>query len=197
MIKAIIFDCFGVLISDALEGIVAELRESQPETVEQIVATISAASKGLITRQESSDTVASLLGISTDEYKDRIKNGEVKNRQLLEYIAGLRLHYKTALLSNVSKHGLEVRFSPEELSACFDTVVASGDIGYAKPEPQAYEITADRLGVRLDECVMIDDREDYCRGATGVGMQSVQYESFDRLRRVLKEDFSISIELAS
>lgn len=187
MIKAIIFDCFGVLISDALEAIVSELRDKQPEMAQEIVATINAASKGQITRQESSDKVASLLGIATDEYISRIKNGEVKNQQLLDYIAALRKDYKTALLSNISIGGLTLRFSPEELDKYFDAVVASGEIGYAKPEAQAYEITADRLGLRLNECVFIDDREDYCQGAITVGMQAILYKDFGNMEVELVE----------
>ena len=185
MIKAIIFDCFGVIISDALEAIVAEFRYEQPEIARRIVEAVTAASKGLITREESTKRVAALLRITPEQYVDKIKNGEVKNQQLLDCIAVLRKDYKTALLSNISPGGLLVRFSPDELAQYFDTIVASGDIGYAKPEPQAYEITAARLGVRLDECVFIDDRQEYCDGAMGVGMQALQYQSFEQVSNYL------------
>ena len=46
---------------------------------------------------------------------------------------------------------------------------------------------ADRLDVRLVECVMIDDREDYCVGARGVGMQAIQYKSFGQMQRELQQ----------
>jgi len=64
-------------------------------------------------------------------------------------------------------------------------VVASADIGFAKPEAEAYQITADRLGVRYDECVMIDDREDYCQGAIAAGMHAILYKSLVQLQRDL------------
>jgi len=182
MIRAIIFDCFGVLISDALEVMIAELRDNQPEVAEQIVATVHLASRGEISRQESSENIAGLLGISVDAYVSRIKNGEVKNHELLDYILELRKTYKTGLLSNISIGGLATRFGPGELANYFNAVVASGEIGYAKPEAQAYEIVADRLGVRLDECIFIDDREDYCTGAKGVGMQAILYRSFSQMK---------------
>lgn len=185
MIRAIIFDCFGVLVNDALSAMVDELKVTEPEKAQQIIDTIAAANKGIITAEVSRDMVAGIFNITTDEYISRVRSGEAKNQQLLDYIPGLRPRYKTALLSNTSTRGIEVRFTPEELSACFDAVVVSGVIGYAKPEAQAYEITAERLGVRLNECVMIDDREDYCAGAIGVGMQAIRYESFDQLKREL------------
>jgi len=185
MVKAIVFDCFGVLVTDALEAIVAELRVSQPGVVEDIVATVYLASRGEINRQESSTRIAGLLGIPVEEYLGRIKGGEVKNHELLAYIAELRKTHKTGLLSNISIGGLSARFEPGELDRYFDAVVVSGEIGYAKPEAEAYETVADRLGVRLDECIFIDDREDYCTGAKTVGMQAILYTSFSQIKSAL------------
>lgn len=38
------------------------------------------------------------------------------------------------MLSNIGSNSLHKRFSDEELEEHFDIVVASGDIGYAKPD---------------------------------------------------------------
>jgi putative hydrolase of the HAD superfamily len=181
MIKAVIFDCFGVLITDPLELMIAPLKSTQPDIVKQIVAVVTAANRGIIDTDTSRDSVATLLGVTSDEYVHRMKSLEVKNTELLDLIMELRQVYKTAMLSNVSKQGLEARFSLEDQAKYFDVVVASGVIGYAKPEAEAYGVTADRLGVRLDECIMVDDREDYCEGARSVGMQAILYQSVPQL----------------
>lgn len=186
MIKAVIFDCFGVLITDALEAMVAEIRETKPNEAREIVSILMAASKGQISRQHASEAVSTIFGMTMDEYINRVQNAEVKNIELLEYITELRGTYKTALLSNVSIGGLDARFDKQELARCFDEVVASGDIGFAKPEPEAYEIAADRLGVRLEECVFIDDREEYCEGARSIGMQAIRYQGFEGMKRELE-----------
>jgi HAD superfamily hydrolase (TIGR01549 family) len=188
MIKAIVFDCFGVLITDALGAMVAEIQEKDPATAAEILAILNAAGKGQITRERASDAVAALFGITVDEYKGRVQKGEVKNSELLEYIVTLRNTYKTAMLSNVSIGGLSVRFTSEELERCFEEVVASGEIGFAKPEPRAYEIVAERLGVRLDECVFIDDREEYCEGARSVGMHPILYRTLDTMKTDLAKE---------
>lgn len=186
MIKAIIFDCFGVLLNDALQAVVDELKLANPDKAEEIVKWVSLAGKGLVDAKASREAVASLLGLTMDEYIDKIRTGEVKNVLLLDYIKELSSGYKIGLLSNVISGGLEVRFTGDELSV-FDAVVASGDIGFAKPEAQAYEITADRLGVRLEDCLMIDDREDYYQGAISVGMQAIRYESFEQMKSDLEK----------
>ena len=187
MIKAIIFDCFGVLLTDALQEIVDKLNITDPNTAEEIKALVTLGGKGTIDRGTLRSSVASKLNITVDEYADIIKNGEVRNQPLFDYIKLLRPKFKTGLLSNVNRGGLDVRFTRDELAMYFDAVVASSDVGFAKPEAQAYEITADRLGVRLEECVMIDDREDYCQGATGVGMKAIQYQSFEQMKSDLEK----------
>ena len=128
-----------------------------------------------------------MMNMSVDEYYQQIVEGHQKDYRLLDYIEKLRGQYKTAMLSNVGKGSLQVRFANGELARCFDVVVSSGEIGYAKPEPQAYEAVAERLGLRLDECIFTDDREEYVEAARSLGMQAVKYESFEQFKAWLEK----------
>jgi epoxide hydrolase-like predicted phosphatase len=56
-----------------------------------------------------------------------------------------------------------------------DVLVYSHEIGVAKPDPRAYEITCERLGVSPDEVAFLDDVEAAVDGARAVGMQAVHY----------------------
>lgn len=189
--KAIIFDCFGVLVSDALEVMVADLRTGNPAVADAITKTVIRANQGLITAESSSENIAKLLAITSEEYRRRVATGEVKNTELLDYILKLRQTYKIGLLSNIGKGSLKRRFSDDEIAAYFDAVVASAEVGFAKPEARAYEIVAERLGVRLDECVFVDDRQGYCDGAKAVGMQTILFTSTARCKRALEAMLSV------
>lgn len=182
MVKAIIFDVFGVLITDGLSLIVGELRKTDSEKAERIVKLVLAASKGLIDAEASRKTVAAELGLTVEEYRHLIKSSEIKNQPLLTYIKELRRNYKTAILSNVISGGLEVRFSKEELADCFDVVISSGDVGYIKPEKEIYVMCAQKLGVDVGECVFVDDRSKHCEGAQAIGMQAIQYRDLEQLK---------------
>jgi HAD superfamily hydrolase (TIGR01509 family) len=187
MVRAIIFDCFGVLITDALQTLVDELRARNAAATVRVRDLVHAANRGMVPFREASEQISTELGLTYNEYRHKIAAGEVKNQLLLDYIRDLRVHYKTAMLSNIgSTASLGRRFQLSELADLFDVVVASGDIGYAKPEAAAYEITADRLGVRLDECVFVDDREPYCEAARGVGMQAIVYRDFAQFQAELQ-----------
>lgn len=187
MIRAIIFDCFGVILTDALSVLCAELEPTAPEKVAEMRALIHAANRGIISAEESTARVSELLGITVQQYRERISSGEVRDQKLLDHIRLLRQTYKTGMLSNITVQGIERRFPNNELDQYFDTVVISSEIGYAKPDAEAYQITAERLGLSPDECLFTDDRPEYCEGARQVGMQAIEYHSFPQFWQELTE----------
>ncbi len=186
MIRAIIFDCFGVILTDAMQLLRAEVQQDNPDTAREITDIISANNHGFIQPTESNERIAKLLGISVDALRARVAGSEVRDERLLQYIQDIHKTYKTALLSNIAGSSLAKRFPNNELKQYFDEIIASGDIGYAKPEPEAYEIAAKRLGVRNEECVFTDDREVFCMGSTSVGMHTIVYTDFVQFRRELE-----------
>ena len=73
----------------------------------------------------------------------------------------------------------------------FDVILESSKIGFAKPEARAYEIAATELGVRLDECIFIDDREHYLEGAAHVGMKTVLYTDVESCIAQIKDIIAV------
>ncbi len=59
----------------------------------------------------------------------------------------------------------------------FDGVVVSSDLHIIKPESGIYEYILDKYGLRADECLFIDDREENVRGAEAVGMNAVLFKN--------------------
>jgi epoxide hydrolase-like predicted phosphatase len=185
MIRAVIFDCFGVLITDVLKVIRDELYERDPSAAFEVDQLVRATNLGIFSPRESNQQVASILGVPYEDYRARIDGGEVRNQKLFEYILELKKTYKTAMLSNISSHSLDKRFTKKELATYFDEVIVSGEIGFAKPSPEIYEIAAKQLGVSCDECIFIDDREVFVSAATSVGMTGIVYTDFVQLRKEL------------
>lgn len=181
MIKAIIFDCFGVLVTDVLQTI----RDQHPDKAAAITDIVNQSNRGYISSQDSGIQIAALLGTTREAYRATLASGEVKNEALLAYIKRLRTNYKIGMLSNIGKESLWRRFSDDELTEYFDVVVASGEIGYAKPDPEAYQITAERLGVEPQECVFIDDRQPYVTAAKAVGMRGIVYTDLRTFKQEL------------
>jgi putative hydrolase of the HAD superfamily len=51
-----------------------------------------------------------------------------------------------------------------------------------KPEPAIYELTVERLGdgLRLEDCLFLDDLEPNCEAARALGMTAVRFEHADQ-----------------
>lgn len=88
------------------------------------------------------------------------------------------------VLSNASDKFYEYfpNFAPLDY---FDGIVVSADEGVTKPDIRIYEIFLERYGLRPEECLFIDDREDNAEGARAVGMQAFVFEDdFEAVRAV-------------
>lgn len=176
--KAVIFDCFGVFVVDSYSRHLSELDRVDPEKAQRARDINRATNRGYISSQEANDELSKLFNISSDE----LTSAEVLDERLIEFAKSLKPVYKIALLSNVSsKSYLVGKFDNYDIDELFDVVVASGDEGVIKPDERIYKITAERLGVPPEECVMVDDIEDFCLAAEEVGMKSVHFKSTSQL----------------
>ncbi|HYH75338.1 MAG TPA: HAD family phosphatase [Candidatus Saccharimonadales bacterium] len=182
MIRALIFDCFGVIVTDAFSNAYQQFGGDPVADNQFITDTVAAYNRGYISGEESVALFAERLGTTPQAWCQHVEQGEVRDQQMLAYITACRKTYKVAMLSNIGRNSLLRRFSQQELDNYFDEAVASGDIGIAKPDLRAYRIVVERLGVAPEETVMIDDSQANCEGAVAAGLQAVHYTDLPRLR---------------
>ncbi|WP_433468111.1 HAD family hydrolase [Spirillospora sp. CA-128828] len=69
--------------------------------------------------------------------------------------------------------------------AHFDALVYSCHIGVAKPDPRAYEICAERLGVRPADVLFFDDNERNVHAAREAGMRAELFTSRTQVRTLV------------
>ena len=67
----------------------------------------------------------------------------------------------------------------------FQGVVVSGDEKLVKPDAAIYRLALDRFGLKPDEAVFVDDREDNIAGAEAVGIPGLLFTDAATLRRDL------------
>lgn len=185
MIRAIIFDCFGVLYTDSSRHFYEHSIPNYEQLWPQLMDLNKEADYGLITRDEHIDAIAELTGSDRMFVAQNISGVHKRNQHLLEYIESLRPRFQIGMCSNIGPGGLDAYFSLEEREQLFDTVVTSGEEGITKPNPAIFQLTAARLGVEPNECVMIDDIEENCSGADAAGMRAIQYVTNAQIQRDL------------
>lgn len=186
MIKAIIFDCFGVLTTEGFRVFCNKFFADQHQKRAQAQSLMDQLSLGNIQYDEFDNKLAELAGVGRKTVDDYL-SGNKPNEPLFEYIEKqLKPRYKIGMLSNTGADWLDQLFTPEQI-ALLDDVVQSYKLGIAKPDPRIYEAAARNLGAQPTECVMIDDITRYCQAALGIGMQSILYEDFDQMKRDLED----------
>lgn len=184
MIRAIIFDCFGVLYRDNISLLYDIVPESDWKNMRDI---IHATDHGFLTRQEYYQSIAELASIKTDEVVAIENRQHQRDQSMIDYAKSFRGKYKVALLSNIDKGTMEKLFPERERHEIFDEFFVSGEIGITKPSPKIFEIAAERLGLRTDECVIIDDMQENVEGASVAGMESILFTSMPNLKSDLRQ----------
>lgn len=174
MIKAVIFDCFGVLTTDGWLAFRERFLENDPNLLERGIASNKRVDAGLISYDDFIQEISSLAGMTKSETLAIIE-GNTTNEKLYEYIRdALKDRYKIGMLSNAGANWLDELFEPWQV-ALLDETVFSYEIGVIKPDPLMYETIATRLGVAPEECIFIDDQPRYVEGAAAIGMQAVHF----------------------
>jgi len=109
------------------------------------------------------------------------------NYELLNFIDELKnLGYKICLMSNNSSKLTEI-VKKDKIDKYFDMVLISEDIGYMKPYPEFFQISCDRLGIKPEELVFIDDFDRNLINADKVGFTPILYKNLEDLKIKLKE----------
>jgi putative hydrolase of the HAD superfamily len=82
--------------------------------------------------------------------------------------------YRTALLTNISRSGEAVWRSLFAVDELFDVVVDSSQVGLRKPDPAIFLLTCERLGLRPEQCLFVDDLRCNVDAAADLGMTTLQ-----------------------
>lgn len=184
MIRGIIFDCFGVLA----QGSLSYFSSITPPEHQQALHDVNGqADLGLLSHQEYIEAVSRLAGVPESRVERAFAEKHILDEALMNYARSLKPEYKIAMLSNVGYDVINRMFTAEQLGELFDAVVLSAEVGMVKPNPKIFELTATRLGLLPEECIMIDDIAANVDGAIQAGMQGVTYTSIDQLKRAITE----------
>lgn len=188
MIKAVVFDCFGVLTTDGWLPMRQRYFGDDADKFEQAGVLNRQVDGGVLSYEQFLAGVAEMAGIGAEQVRREIESN-VANQPLFEYIRDkIRPNYATGFLSNAGANWLDRLFEPWQV-ALFDEVVLSCDLGVIKPHPLMYQTIANKLGFLPEECVFVDDQPRYCEGARSIGMSAIHYQNLEQcvedLERVL------------
>ncbi len=174
--KAIVLDMYGVIVKQTGDDFVPYVQQTFPNlTPEDIYTPWFKADVGELTSLE----VWEALGFQGDvekiekEYLDTIELKE----GILPFLNEVKGKYKLAIISNDSSRWSRYLRDKFDLNKYFDVISISGDLKIQKPDKEIFLLTLEKLGVKAEDCVYIDDREGNLEAAKKVGMKPILLNS--------------------
>ena len=196
MIKAIIFDFGNVMCTFDNTLFLKRISKFTDKSVEELNELIYVSSN-LTKKYESGE-------LSSDEFFEKIKQkcdltmtkeGFVKAytdifntiHTTFDLMKKLKPRYKIALLSNTSHWDFEHGIKQCGMFHLFDVVTISFEVGAMKPEEKIYLDALDKLKLKPQECVFIDDVKENVEVANKIGINGIHYSSHDELINSLRK----------
>lgn len=187
MVKAIIFDFFDVIRTDAYKAWLAA--SGIPHEGPYFDASFQQ-DIGTITVEQFLQRLSELQGrpVTLEELETNAKI----DYDVLEIVKDLRKHYKLALLSNAPSAFIRQILMKYSLTQYFDEIVVSSEVGMVKPSADIFSYTLKRLGADAPEVLFIDDNEKHTNAAEALGIRSIHFHSAGQLKQELSTILSHS-----
>lgn len=96
---------------------------------------------------------------------------------LLKQVPGTRRERDQGLEADLERHGI---------ANLADAVLNTARVGVAKPDQRVYHLAAERVDVKVQRCLYIDDSLANVDAAREVGMTAVHYAHVSDLREVVQ-----------
>jgi len=193
--RALLVDFGGVLSTDIWSSFSAfcESRGLDPEAAKNLfrdnpdaLEELRKLERGEADPQEFERRFAKLLGTEPEGLVEGLFSGLGPADEMLTAVRRAREGgAPTGLVSNswVMDH------YTDELRELFDAVVISGEVGLHKPEPEIFQLAAERVGREPKDCVFVDDLRENCAGAEALGMTAILHRepaaTIERLEALL------------
>ncbi|HEX7096687.1 MAG TPA: HAD-IA family hydrolase [Acidimicrobiales bacterium] len=200
MVKAVLFDMGGVLVTSPFAGIAAY--ERQAGLPEGFIRRVNATNpdsnawacfeRGELDYAEfvrRFEAEAAALGHRVDgaAVLDAMRGEPID--EMLVAVERVRDVAHTGLLTNNVRPLDPASPVALRLLPLFDVVVQSSVEGVRKPDPAFYLLACERLGVEPPDCVFLDDLGVNCKPARALGMHTIKVvdtaEALTELERVL------------
>jgi beta-phosphoglucomutase len=203
-LRAIIFDCDGVLVDSEPLHFAAFRKTLGPEgerLTEELYKEryLALDDRGAFTKfyQEAGRpldvvTLKNLIDKKAEVFQELVgSEGILPYPAVPEFVMALAQRYPLAIASGARRHELEMIAETAGIRPYFEAIISADDVEKGKPDPESYLKAIDALNatgkratpIKADECVVIEDSKQGIASAHGAGMKCVavatSYPSFE------------------
>ena len=195
-IQALFWDVGGVLLSNAWDHLqrlsaINHFRISQEEFEDRHAMVVSSFERGKITLDEYLDRTVFYRNrpFAREVFKDFMFSLSQSKPDVLAFAQSLADsgRYFMSTINNESRDLNLYRIEKYNLRNIFRLFVGSCFVGLRKPEQGIYRLALEITQIPPQECCFIDDRSLNLECAAKLGMQTIEMQSFDQLRKDLEK----------
>ena len=181
-VKALLVDMDGTLVDTAVANYEAYAAALGSVGVEVDRAAFDEVAQGRNWRQflpallaagGSDADPADVAARKAELYPTKIPLSRV-NHALVGLIEAGRGQWRTALVTTASATNVSAVLGHHGLARLFDVVVTGSDVARHKPDPEAYRVAAERLGVGPEDCLIVEDSDIGVASAAAFGARCLR-----------------------
>ena len=198
MVKAVIFDWDGTL-ADTRNAVVQSFQKVLKEAECTVSDEFIERRMGIGTKKtilEAFRECQMRIDVSTleklAEEKIRIHAGLADIINLFdgatELVEELQGKTKIALATMSNRKVVDTLLPAKKIRGYFDVVVTADDVSNPKPDPEVFLVAAAKLGVKKEDCVVVEDSVFGVRAAKTAGMRCIAVPSGVYSREELKKE---------
>lgn len=196
-IRAVYFDLGGVILRTnnlAPRTALAESLGLSYDEIDRIVfgsTSSRQASTGVISEAQHWLHLMHRLNLpesDADRVMDAFFAGDDVDYTLIDFLRSLRPTYKTGLISN-AWDGLRPWILREKFDDAFDHMTISAEVGVEKPDARIYRHALEKLNVRPEQAVFVDDVPANIDAAQALGLHGVLFKTTQQTLGALQEIF--------
>ena len=196
-IKAIVFDYGNVLIDWNPRNVYRRFFPDDPEGMERFLQEINFMEwnahqdrgrpfeAGVAILSGQFPQYAELIRAYHENWSDSIGDIYTGTIEILKKLK--QAGYPLYGFSNWSAETFPLVRAKHDFFDIFDDMVISGEVGFAKPEPEIYQILLGKIGRPAHECLFIDDSLPNIQQANKIGFATIHFQSPSQLEKELKQ----------
>lgn len=195
MIKAIIFDIGGVILNcQNLSNKLVDI--FKPKDKDKFWRDINLLgvplSNGKISEREYWRKIAQSVGLKSDfKVSDNLWAEDFEkltsiDQDVWNIMLKLKHNYKVALISNTLPAHAKC-YRKQDFLNFFDVVILSCEVGLTKESKDIFMLAIEKLGVKVEECLFVDDIQEFVDVAKSVGMKAILFKNSGQLKSEMKK----------
>lgn len=172
--KAIIFDCFGVIL-DEIAPFVLPKYMSPEDSVRYKATIVDDADRGRISQDKMFEELGKIAHAPASVLLGEFWKYVRVRPDTVALIKDVKKHYPVGLLTNAIVPFLYQIFEQNGLNGLFDATLVSSEEGLAKPDAEFYQRLLKKMDVAAEDAVFLDDNPVNIKGAEAVGLNTVLF----------------------